>query len=626
MKREIIEKNLEAYLNKDIDCAGNNEIYDALLVMCKDLLDKAPIITGERKLYYISAEFLIGKLLSNNLINLGLYDDICEILKAHGKDMGDIEELENEPSLGNGGLGRLASCFLDSIANLGLCGDGVGLNYHFGLFRQIFENNKQMAVPNPWIEKKSWLKRSELTFTVPFYGFSIQSALYDIAVPGSDRGINRLRLFDVDCLDETIVGDGISFNKKDIIHNMTLFLYPDDSDEAGNLLRIYQQYFMVSNAAQLILYETKERGFSVRDLDKHVVIQINDTHPSMVIPELIRLLIENEGFTMDEAIETVSKTCAYTNLFPEGTAKPLYNTVDAALLFINAVYLYYKKTGDGAFVKSALPVMREIIEWYKKGTDFNIHMDDGGLIAAGGGLWQVTWMDVRWEDILPTPRHGKPVEINAYWYNALRVMGELDEKEGKQDEILAEKVKKSFLEKFWNEDRGCLNDVVTEGADGNLSVTANTQIRCNQIWALSLPFVMPNQRQAEKIIETVQIHLYTPWGLRSLSPEDADFHPAYGGSQYERDMAYHQGTVWAFPLGAYYVARLKFAENKAEEAKAVLSDMRAVTAAMAEGCRGQLAEVYDGMIPDTSKGCFAQGWSVGEILWAYKMAEDMLKK
>lgn len=313
MKREIIEKNLEAYLNKDIDCAGNNEIYDALLVMCKDLLDKAPIITGERKLYYISAEFLIGKLLSNNLINLGLYDDICEILKAHGKDMGDIEELENEPSLGNGGLGRLAACFLDSIANLGLCGDGVGLNYHFGLFRQIFENNKQMAVPNPWIEKKSWLKRSELTFTVPFYGFSIQSALYDIAVPGSDRGINRLRLFDVDCLDETIVCDGISFNKKDIIHNMTLFLYPDDSDEAGNLLRIYQQYFMVSNAAQLILYETKERGFSVRDLDKHVVIQINDTHPSMVIPELIRLLIENEGFTMDEAIETVSKTCAYTN-------------------------------------------------------------------------------------------------------------------------------------------------------------------------------------------------------------------------------------------------------------------------------------------------------------------------
>ena len=362
--------------------------------------------------------------------------------------------------------------------------------------------------------------------------------------------------------DRTIVCDGISFNKKDIIHNMTLFLYPDDSDEAGNLLRIYQQYFMVSNAAQLILYETKERGFSVRDLDKHVVIQINDTDPSMVIPELIRLLIENEGFTMDEAIETVSNTCAYTNLSRKGTLKPLYNTVDAALLFIKAVYLYYKKTGDGAFVKSALPVMREIIEWYKKGTDFNIHMDDDGLIAAGGGLWQVTWMDVRWEDILPTPRHGKPVEINAYWYNALRVMGELDEKEGKQDEILAEKVKKSFLEKFWNEDRGCLNDVVTEGADGNLSVTANTQIRCNQIWALSLPFVMPNQRQAEKIIETVQIHLYTPWGLRSLSPEDADFHPVYGGSQYERDMAYHQGTVRAFPLGAYYVARLNLRKIK----------------------------------------------------------------
>ncbi len=313
MKREIIEKNLETYLNKGIDCASDNEIYDALLVMCKDLLEKAPVIEGERKLYYISAEFLIGKLLSNNLINLGLYDDICEILKAHGKDMGDIEELESEPSLGNGGLGRLAACFLDSIANLGLCGDGVGLNYHFGLFRQIFENHKQTAAPNPWIEEKSWLKRSAITFTVPFYGFSIQSALYDIAVPGIDKGINRLRLFDVDCLDETIVENGISFNKKDIIHNLTLFLYPDDSDEAGNLLRIYQQYFMVSNAAQLILHETKERGYSVHDLDKHVVVQINDTHPSMVIPELIRLLVGNEGFTMDEAIEVVSKTCAYTN-------------------------------------------------------------------------------------------------------------------------------------------------------------------------------------------------------------------------------------------------------------------------------------------------------------------------
>lgn len=252
-------------------------------------------------------------------------------------------------------------------------------------------------------------------------------------------------------------------------------------------------------------------------------------------------------------------------------------------------------------------------------------MDDDGLIAAGGGLWQVTWMDVRWEDILPTPRHGKPVEINAYWYNALKIMGELDGQKGEQYELLAEKVKKSFIEKFWNEDRGCLNDVIAEGAAAHSSETANTQIRCNQIWALSLPFVMPNQAQAKKIIETVKIHLYTPWGLRSLSPEDAEFHPVYGGSQYERDMAYHQGTVWAFPLGAYYVARLKFAENKAEEAKAVLADMEAVTAALAEGCLGQLAEVYDGMTPDTSKGCFAQGWSVGEILWAYKMAEDMLK-
>lgn len=308
------------------------------------------------------------------------------------------------------------------------------------------------------------------------------------------------------------------------------------------------------------------------------------------------------------------------NLFPEGGAQPLYNTVDAALLFINAVYLYYKETNDKAFLDKALPVMRDIIEWYKKGTDFNIHMDDDGLIAAGSGLWQVTWMDVRWKDILPTPRHGKPVEINAYWYNALMIMSALDEETGGAAGRLAQKVKKSFCEKFWNEDRQCLKDVLSGAGEASCDV----QIRCNQIWALSLPFIMPDEAQARKIIETVKRELYTPWGLRSLAPTDEQFHPFYGGSQYERDMAYHQGTVWAFPLGAYYVAKLRFAENKKAAAAAVLSELEAVTAAMSEGCLGQIAEVYDGLTPDKSKGCFAQGWSVGEILWAYKKAEETI--
>ena len=308
------------------------------------------------------------------------------------------------------------------------------------------------------------------------------------------------------------------------------------------------------------------------------------------------------------------------NLFPEGGAQPLYNTVDAALLFINAVYLYYKETNDKEFLDKALPVMRDIIEWYKKGTDFNIHMDDDGLIAAGSGLWQVTWMDVRWKDILPTPRHGKPVEINAYWYNALMIMSALDEETGGAAGRLAQKVKKSFCEKFWNEDRQCLKDVLS----GTGEASCDVQIRCNQIWALSLPFIMPDEAQARKIIETVKRELYTPWGLRSLAPTDEQFHPFYGGSQYERDMAYHQGTVWAFPLGAYYVAKLRFAENKKAAAAAVLSELEAVTAAMSEGCLGQIAEVYDGLTPDKSKGCFAQGWSVGEILWAYKKAEETI--
>ena len=279
----------------------------------KEEMEKRPRIQGKKKLYYISAEFLIGKLLSNNLINLGLYEEVNEVLKKYSLDLAEVEEMEMEPSLGNGGLGRLAACFLDSVATLGLCGDGVGLNYHYGLFRQQFVNNKQRELKNPWISRDSWLVRQNVSFQVPFKQFTLQSVMYDIDVPGYQNGCNRLHLFDLDSVDDSIVGnDGINFDKKDIRRNLTLFLYPDDSDSQGQLLRIYQQYFMVSNAAQLILKECADRGVDLHKLDEHVVIQINDTHPSMVIPELIRLLQER-GFTLDEAIRVVSRTCAYTN-------------------------------------------------------------------------------------------------------------------------------------------------------------------------------------------------------------------------------------------------------------------------------------------------------------------------
>ena len=268
---------------------------------------------GDRKLYYISAEFLIGKLLSNNLINLGLFKETREVLKKHGHDLTEIEEVELEPSLGNGGLGRLAACFLDSIATLGLNGDGVGLNYHDGLFLQKFVDNKQCEEKNPWITEKSWLTRTETSFEVPFKDFTLKSTMYDIDIPGYNSGCNKLHLFDLDTVDESIIGNGISFDKNDIRKNLTLFLYPDDSDEAGQLLRIYQQYFMVSNAAQLILKEAEERGVNLYHLHEHVCIQINDTHPTMVIPELIRILTEQKGFNMDTAVDVVSKTCAYTN-------------------------------------------------------------------------------------------------------------------------------------------------------------------------------------------------------------------------------------------------------------------------------------------------------------------------
>ena len=281
--------------------------------MTKCLTEATEEISGEKKVYYISAEFLIGKLLSNNLINLGVYDKVKEILRAKGKDLSKIEEAEPEPSLGNGGLGRLAACFMDSIATLGLPGEGIGLNYHFGLFKQVFKNKLQCAEKNDWIEKHSWLNRTDVTFDVAFGDKVVKSRLYDIDVIGYENGINKLHLFDIESVDESIVKKGIDFDKEAIEKNLTLFLYPDDSDEAGNLLRIYQQYFMVSNAAQLILQDMKEHKYDLRKMYEHAVIQINDTHPTMVIPELIRILVNDKAFTMDEAIEVVSKTCAYTN-------------------------------------------------------------------------------------------------------------------------------------------------------------------------------------------------------------------------------------------------------------------------------------------------------------------------
>lgn len=312
MLENKLEEILDKKFKKKIGTANNTEIYSALLQLTKSQAKEKGINKGNKKLYYISAEFLIGKLLSNNLINLGIYDELKIILSKHGKDLSEIEEIELEPSLGNGGLGRLASCFLDSIATLGLNGDGVGLNYHFGLFKQVFEDNKQIAVKNPWLTDESWLNKSSIKFEVLFGGFKVSSTLYDIDVTGYDKPCNRLRLFDIDTIDESIVKKGINFDKTDIEKNLTLFLYPDDSDEAGMILRVYQQYFMVSNAAQLILLEAEENGYALNKLYEHVAVQINDTHPSMIIPELIRLLGER-GIKIDDAIEIVSKTCAYTN-------------------------------------------------------------------------------------------------------------------------------------------------------------------------------------------------------------------------------------------------------------------------------------------------------------------------
>ncbi len=308
----MLEKLVQDIYGKKLQECRNEEIYLALLEMTKSMADQRQGEESKKKVYYISAEFLIGKLLSNNLINLGIYDIVRKELAQNGKSITEIENVELEPSLGNGGLGRLAACFLDSIASLGLNGDGIGLNYHLGLFRQLFKENLQKETTNPWITKDSWLTKRDTSYTVTFKDFSITSTLYDIAVTGYENRTNHLHLFDIDTVDESIVGEGISFDKEDIRRNLTLFLYPDDSDEKGELLRIFQQYFMVSNGAQMIIEECEKKGSSLKNLNEYAVIQINDTHPTMIIPELIRLLVQ-KGIDMEEAIEIVSKTCAYTN-------------------------------------------------------------------------------------------------------------------------------------------------------------------------------------------------------------------------------------------------------------------------------------------------------------------------
>ena len=311
LKQQLAEITRERFA-LDPEACGDRQLYQALLALTRRLAEERPAPAGERKLYYFSAEFLVGKLLSNNLLALGIHGQVRELLASMGRELGDLEELEPEPSLGNGGLGRLAACFLDSIAALGLQGDGVGLNYHYGLFRQQFAGCKQEETPNPWIEPESWLIPTGKSFTVPFGGLPLKAVLWDVAVPGAYSGCaNRLHLFDV----EEPAGapeEGIAFDKTDIAHQLTSFLYPDDGDEEGRLLRVYQQYFMVSAGAQLILQELRERGYGLEELADHVVIQINDTHPSMIIPELVRLLTEG-GLTMDQAIDQVSRTCAYTN-------------------------------------------------------------------------------------------------------------------------------------------------------------------------------------------------------------------------------------------------------------------------------------------------------------------------
>ncbi len=307
------------------------------------------------------------------------------------------------------------------------------------------------------------------------------------------------------------------------------------------------------------------------------------------------------------------------NLFPEGEAKPMYNTVDAALLLIDCVWQYVQRTGDRDFMAEAYPVLERIIAAYRKGTHHNIGMDEDGLIFAGHGMDQVTWMDVCVNGILPTPRHGKPVEVNAYWYNALMIMAKFSAelgKSGRKYETLAKKVKRSFVEKFYMKDKGYLKDVLS-------GTHADDQLRCNQIWAVSMPFTMLSPTQEKNVVDTVCRHLYNGCGLRTLSPEDAEYHGTYGGPQVKRDMAYHQGTTWVFPMGAYYLAYLKTRGNTPEAAASVRSQLDILIPMLREGCAGQLPEIYDGYHPSESKGCFAQAWSVGEMLRVYEAIEKI---
>ena len=345
---DALEIKVKDTFGTDPGHVTNEQIYVALLELVKEEAEKKVTTEGKKKLYYISAEFLIGKLLSNNLINLGLYDEVEACLQKYGKTMAEIETIEPEPSLGNGGLGRLAACFLDSIATLGLNGDGVGLNYHFGLFKQVFENNLQQETPNPWIENKNWLTKTKRTYDIEFGGLTLTSCMYDIDVVGYMGRTTKLHLFDIDSVDESLVKEGIDFDKTDIAKNLTLFLYPDDSDEDGRILRVYQQYFMVSNAAHLILDEALERGSNLHDLADYATIQINDTHPSMVIPELIRLLMQ-KGIRMEEAIEIVTKTCAYTNhtILAEALEKwPIHYLQKAVPQLLPIIYELNNKVND----------------------------------------------------------------------------------------------------------------------------------------------------------------------------------------------------------------------------------------------------------------------------------------
>ena len=345
---DALEIKVKDTFGTDPGHVTNEQIYVALLELVKEEAKKKVTTEGKKKLYYISAEFLIGKLLSNNLINLGLYDEVEACLQKYGKTMAEIETIEPEPSLGNGGLGRLAACFLDSIATLGLNGDGVGLNYHFGLFKQVFENNLQQETPNPWIENKNWLTKTKRTYDIEFGGLTLTSCMYDIDVVGYMGRTTKLHLFDIDSVDESLVKEGIDFDKTDIAKNLTLFLYPDDSDEDGRILRVYQQYFMVSNAAHLILDEALERGSNLHDLADYATIQINDTHPSMVIPELIRLLMQ-KGIRMEEAIEIVTKTCAYTNhtILAEALEKwPIHYLQKAVPQLLPIIYELNNKVND----------------------------------------------------------------------------------------------------------------------------------------------------------------------------------------------------------------------------------------------------------------------------------------